>query len=152
MFVGQLVYLLPFMLGPYRDQIQGLWDRASELFGSVAAKRGLAAGEAIEELHMLRELVIRDLYRDPPLGGTVPLSLREILRLNRALDRAVTHASVGHTDAMFFQFFEGDGVSGMLSGDDVAKEAEAQLAIIRDEVRDILDRGALRPSVPRRGN
>jgi hypothetical protein len=152
LFVVQLVYLLPFLLGPYRDQIKGLWDRAAALFGSVAAKRGLAAGEAIEELHMLRELVIRDLYRDPPMGGGVPLSLREILRLNRALDRAVTHASVGHTDAMFFQFFEGDGVAGILSGDDVAAEAEAQLVAIGDEVREILSHAATRSPSVGRGN
>ena len=105
-FARQLVGMLPLMLGPHRDQIRPLWVRGFELFGAVAAKRGLAAGEAIEEVHLLRELVIRDLYKEPPMGGTVPLSLREVLRLNRALDRAVTHASVGHTDALFFEFFE----------------------------------------------
>lgn len=152
LFVLQLVYLLPFLLGPYRDQMQELWDRAAGLFGSVAAKRGLAAGEAIEELHMLRELVIRDLYRDPPMGGGVPLSLREILRLNRALDRAVAHASVGHMDAMFFQFFEGDGVVSILSGDGVAAEAEAQLSVIGDEVREILSHAAARAPSAGRGN
>jgi hypothetical protein len=142
MFVAQLVYMLPFLMGPYRDQMQPLRDRAAELFGAIAANRGLAAGEAVEEMHILRDLVIRDLYRDPPLGGTVPLSLREILRLNRALDRGVTHASVGHTDAMFFQFFQADGSAGLLSGDDVAEEAEAQLAVIRDEVKEILEHAA----------
>ncbi|MDA0328925.1 MAG: hypothetical protein O2958_07955 [Gemmatimonadetes bacterium] len=138
MFVDQLVGLLPPLLGPFRDQIQPLWDRSAELFGSVAAKRGLAAGEAIEELHILRELVIRDLYRDPPLGGRVPLSLREILRLNRALDRAVTHASVGHLDAMFFEFFETDDPKILLSGDDVADEASSQLRSIQSEVDAVL--------------
>ena len=138
MFAEQVVDLLPSMLGPQRDQIQPLWDRGAELFGAVAAKRGLAAGEAIEELHILRELVIRDLYRDPPPDGSVPLSLREILRLNRALDRAVTHASVGHTDALFFEFFEGAEGGSLLHGDDVAAEAERQLVAIRDEVRLIL--------------
>lgn len=138
MFIDQLVGLLPPLLGPFRDRIQPLWDRSAELFGSVAAKRGLAAGEAIEELHILRELVIRDLYRDPPLGGTVPLSLREILRLNRALDRAVTHASVGHMDAMFFEFFETDDPKILLSGDDVADEAASQLRSIQNEVDNVL--------------
>lgn len=137
-FVFELVSMLPSLLGPYRDQIQPLWIRASELFGSMAAKRGLAAGEVIEEFHILRELVILDLYRDPPLGGRLPLSLREVLRLNRALDRGVTHASVGHTDAMFFQFFEEDSDSVTMSGAEVAAEAEAQLEVIRHELEEIL--------------
>jgi hypothetical protein len=134
LFAERLVHLLPLMLGPNREQIQPLWDRGFALFGAVAAKRGLAAGEVIDELHLLRELVIRDLYKDPPMGGTIPLSLREVLRLNRALDRAVTHASVGHTDALFFEFFETEGAP-LLSGDDVIAEAEAQLDGIADEVR-----------------
>jgi hypothetical protein len=138
-FAELLVGLLPLMLGPHRDQITPLWDRTAELYGAVAAKRGLAAGEAIEEVHQLRELVIRDLYRDPPLGGRVPLSLREILRLSRALDRAVTHVSVGHTDALFFEFFGSDGGRSLLSGDDVVAEAGAQLESISQEVRRIVD-------------
>lgn len=136
-FAFEIVGLLPMMLGPHRAQIQPVWDRAAELFGAVAAKRGLAAGEAVEELHELRELVIRDLYRDPPPEGSVPLSLREILRLNRALDRAVTHASVGHTDALFFEFFEGTAGKSLL-GEDVAREARDQLDTIRGEVQLIL--------------
>jgi hypothetical protein len=142
MFVIELVYLLPFVMGRYRDQMRPLWDCVSELFGSIAAKRGLAAGEAIEEIHILRELVIRDLYRDPPLGGHVPLSLREILRLTRALDRCVTHASVGHTDAMFFQFFGGEEAIDAVSDVDVAAEAEAQLETVRGQVQEILEHAA----------
>lgn len=139
LFARLIVHMLPLMIGPYRDQIQSLWDRAAELYGAVAAKRGLAAGEAIEELHILRELVVRELYRDPPGSGSVPLSLREFLRLNRSLDRAVTHTSVGHTDALFFQFFEVDaGASAVLSGHDVAGEAESQLAALRAEMGEIL--------------
>jgi hypothetical protein len=139
MFAEGLLDLLPLLLGPFREQVRPLWTRGAELFGAVAAKRGLAAGEAIEELHILRELVIRDLYRDPPPEGSVPLSLREILRLNRALDRAVTYASVGHTDALFFEFFEGEAGASLLSGDDVAAEAESQLTAIREEVSRIVD-------------
>ena len=132
-FARQLVSMLPLMLGPHRDQIRPLWIRGFELLGAVAAKRGLAAGEAIEEVHLLREFVIRDLYRDPPMGGAVPLSLREVLRLNRALDRAVTHASVGHTDALFFEFFEAEGAA-LLPGNDIAAEVSEQLGAIGHEV------------------
>lgn len=139
LFARQLVGLLPEMIGPYRAQLEPLWDRAAELYGGIAAKRGLASGEAIDELHVLRELVIRELYRHPPGDCSVPLMLREFLRLNRCLDRAVTHISVGHTDALFFQFFEGDGVGApVLSGDEVAEEAEKQLSEIRLEAEHIL--------------
>jgi hypothetical protein len=141
-FAELIVELLPLMLGPHRDQIQPLWDRASALFGAIAARRGLAAGEVIEELHVLRELVIRDLYRDPPAGGSVRLSLREILRMNRALDRAVTHASVGHTDALFFEFFESEGERDTRSRDEALSEARSQLEQISFEVDDILEHAA----------
>lgn len=153
LFAQQLVGMLPEMIGPYRDQIQPLWDRTAELYGALAAKRGLAAGEAIEELHVLRELVVRELYRHPPGNCAVPRMLREFLRLNRSLDRAVTHTSVGHTDALFFQFFEGDGVSApVLSGDEVADEAERQLAEIRAEGEDILRQAPWNGGSGARGN
>ena len=50
----------------------------------------------------------------------------------------MTHASIGHTDAMFFQFFEGDGAKSLLRGDDVAVEAGQQLASLSDEVASVL--------------
>lgn len=133
-FVQELVGMLPLLLGPHRELVLPLWTRVCELFGTVAAKRGLAAGEVIEEFHLLRELVIRDLYRDPPLDGKVPLALREVLRLSRALDRAVTHASVGHTDAMFFEFFEADRDSQAPGEVGIAAEATSQLDLIHEEL------------------
>lgn len=138
-FTLQLTGFLPWMLGPYRDLIEPLWIRTSELFGSIAARRGLAAGEVIEEFQVLRELVIRDLYRDPPLGGRLPLSLREILRLNRGIDRGVTHASVGHTDAMFFEFFETERPVDP-SGEALVQEVLDQLSVISDEMEQIVGR------------
>lgn len=137
-FTLRLVRFLPWMLGPYREMTEPLWIRASELFGSVAARRGLAAGEVIEEFQILRELVIRDLYRDPPLDGTLPLALREILRLNRGIDRGITHASVGHTDAMFFEFFETDREVDR-NPDALAREVLDQLGMISDEAEQILE-------------
>ena len=138
-FTTHLVRFLPWMLGPYREVVEPLWIRASELFGSVAARRGLAAGEVIEEFQILRELVIRDLYRDPPLGGRLPLSLREILRLNRGIDRGVTHASVGHTDAMFFQFFESDGALSV-SGENLLAEVREQVRVNSEELDVVVGR------------
>ena len=136
-FTRHLPRFLPWMLGPYREMVDPLWIKSSEFFGSVAARRGLAAGEVIEEFQLLRELVIRDLYRDPPLGGRLPLSLREILRLNRGIDRGVTHASVGHTDALFFQFFEGEGTPP-LDPADLSEEVLDQLATMSRELDEVV--------------
>ncbi len=137
-FAEVLVPVLPVMMGPYRLQVEPLWDRGWSLFGAVGAKRGLAAGEIVEELQMLREQVIRELYRNPPLGGAAPLPLRELLRLTRALDRAVTHASVGHTDALFFDFFGEDGGTPLLSGADVATEAKHQIDELERELQEMI--------------
>ena len=135
--IDDLTYLLaaflPSLLGPLRREVRPIWDRCSELFGATAAQRGLAAGEVIEELQVLRELVIRELYRDPPMGGQVPLSLREILQLNRAIDRAVTHGSVGHTDALFFELFEKGEARDPVPPATLAEEVRQQLGAIRAE-------------------
>lgn len=139
-FAEELILVLPLLIGPAREVIRPLWDRLAELYGVLAAKRGLAAGEVIEELHALRELVILDLYRDPPSVDVGPLPLREILRLNRGLDRAVALASVGHTDALFFEFFGGEDQPGNLAGHDTAAEAEAQLDQILTHVADAVRR------------
>ena len=81
-------------------------------------------------------LVICDRYREPTLGGTVPLSLREILELNRSLDRAATHASVVHTDPLFFSSEDG---KPLLSGDDVASKVVIQLEQISSEVASVVE-------------
>jgi hypothetical protein len=139
-FLTLLASFLPALLGPHRDHVEPVWIRTSELFGAVAARRGLAAGEVIEELQILREAVIRLLYQDPPLGGRLRLSLREVLRLNRALDTGVTHASVGHTDAMFFSLFEGSGIPDAPPTDELMAELRTQLDGVRAELREILGR------------
>ena len=137
-FLGLLAGFLPGMLGPYRDQVEPIWTRTSELFGAVAAKRGLAAGEVIEEFQILREVVIRLLYQDPPLAGRAPVSLREILRLSRAIDMGVTHASVGHTDALFFSLFEGSGIPETPPTPELVQELREELEGIRQELRQVL--------------
>jgi AcrR family transcriptional regulator len=135
-FVRLLVTFLPAMLGPYRDQVEPLWVRGAELFGNVAARRGLAAGEVIEEFQILREAVIRMLYQEPPLDGRARISLRDVLRLNRAIDRGVTHASVGHTDALFFSLFEGSGVPDVPPTAELKAEIQSQLDTLRSELAD----------------
>ena len=95
----------------------------------------------IEEFQLLRELVIRELYRDPPHGGRRPLSLPETLRLNRALDQAVTHGSIGHTDALFYNLLERDA-GGAPPSMSIAAEAESQLQQIRAELLEIVGRAS----------
>jgi hypothetical protein len=135
-FFALLTAMLPASFGPYRSQIEPLWLQVSELFGSVAARRGLAAGEAVDEFQILREVLIRELYTEPPAGG-VPLSLRDLLRLNRIIDRGVTQASIGHADALFFALFQGSGVPEHLD-DDVQLEVSQQLDGIDQEFRAVM--------------
>jgi hypothetical protein len=136
-FFKLLTSMLPASLGPYREQVEPLWLQASELFGSVAAQRGLAAGEGVDEFQILREVLIRELYAEPPAGGQVPIPLRELLRLNRLIDRGVSRASVGHADVLFFALFQGSGVPEHLS-DEVRQEVTAQLEAIGEEFRTVM--------------
>lgn len=131
-FLRFFLNLLPNTLGPYRDSVDPIWDRSAELFGSFAANRGLAAGEVIEEVQILREAIIRCLFQDPPLGAAGAMGLREILRLNSVVDRLVLHASIGHTDALFFALFQGSGSPETLS-DDVRWELREQLQALSSE-------------------
>lgn len=135
-FLELFMELLPACLGPLRNQVDPLWSQTAELFGSFAAQRGLAAGEVIEEFQVLREAVIRLLWADPPAMGSSRTALREALRLNRVVDRGVTQASVGHTDALFFALFQGSGVPESLT-DDVRYEIREQLQAVRAEADEI---------------
>jgi hypothetical protein len=131
-FFQLLVSLLRDSLGPQREQVDVLWRQTAELYGNVGSMRGLAAGEVIEEFQVLRESLIRLLYADPPWGGRVRVSLREILGLNRFVDRGVTHSSIGHTDSLFFAHFQGTGVPERLTPG-LVDEVREQLAGIRTE-------------------
>jgi len=135
-FVARFAGLLPWMVGPHASHVHPLWNRAAELFGAMSAKRGLAAGEVIEEFQILRHLLIRTLFRDPPREG--PLSLRDILRLNRIVDSGVTYASVGHTDALFFQYLEAQDAPVQASPEEIIDEADRQLAMIEEELGQIV--------------
>ena len=138
-FFDLTLLLLPGCMGPLKAQYEPLFRELSELYGSVGAMRGLAAGEIIEEMQQLRELLIRQLFVDPPRVRAPALFVREVLRLNRLVDRGVTYASVGHTDAMFFALFQGTGAPAQLN-DELLDEVEDQLQTIRrtcDELRSL---------------
>lgn len=136
-FYDLFLRLLPACLGPYRSQFVPLFRTLAELYGSVGAARGLAAGEIIEEVQILRDLLIRRLFAEPPQFKRAPVLLREILRLNRMVDRSVTYASVGHTDAMFFTLFQGSGVPAVLS-DELREELNEQLDEIEKDSEELL--------------
>jgi hypothetical protein len=133
-FLDLFLGVLPLTLGPLRSQAETLWIQTAQLFGSFAAQRGLAAGEVIEEFQLLRESIIRLLWASPPVAAPNRMALREVLRLNRVIDSGVTHASVGHTDVLFFALFQGSGVPETLT-DDARYEVLQQLHAIEAEVR-----------------
>ncbi len=108
-FCRGLVSFLPDMLTPIRTEIVPLWSECAELYGSVAARRGLSAGEVIEEFHLLREVILMMMFERPPVRSGAALPFRDVLLLNRALDIGVTQASVGHTDLLFFSLLHGSG-------------------------------------------
>ena len=135
-FFDLLLDMLPHVLGPYKNEIEPLWLQAAALFGSMASQRGLAAGEVVDEFQGLRDAVIRFLYAEPPVKGPQRISLRDLLRVNRFIDRGVAQASVGHTDALFFALFQGNGVSEGLTAVNV-EEIREQLSGIREEFQKV---------------
>lgn len=131
-----LINLLIETAGPMRRAALELWLQASEGYGRTAAERGLAAGEVVEELQHLRELLIRHLSE---LIAAMParVSMAAVLRLNRILDSGITHAVVGYTDALVETLFAQRGVPVGASGtteDDIVQrlaQLEAELEQLR---------------------
>jgi hypothetical protein len=104
-----LIDILIRMTGPVRRQAALLWFDACEHFGQVAASRGLAAGEVVEELQHLRELLIRHLS-DIIAALPARYSLATVLRLNRQVDHGIARAVVGYTDALVETLLHQNGV------------------------------------------
>lgn len=137
-FITLLTRFPPFFLSPYRSHVEPLWAQLAELYGSVAAMRGLAAGEVIEEFQLLREEIIRLFHDVPPVRQLDRLALRDVLLVNRVVDLGVTHASIGHTDALFFALFQGSGVANHLT-DEQEAEVREQLGSIASELDDVAE-------------
>ena len=135
--IGDFLHLLTSLLAPglgaFREQVEAILQQAAELYGNLGAHRGLAAGEAVEEVQLLRRVLLRFLYTLLPGGGSTGVSLRDLLQLNRLVDLGVTYASVGHTDTLFFNLFHGTGVSGTLTPELLA-EVREQVAGAWDEL------------------
>ena len=132
-FLRLLASLVPKAVGGHRSVVAPTWKKAAELYGSLGAQRGLAAGEIVEEFQVLREAVIRLSFESPPARFGAAFSLGDALGLNRFLDSGVTHASIGHTDALFFAMFHGSGVPRIPTAQLVA-EVDEQLEALEEEL------------------
>jgi len=133
-FLELLTAMIPRSLGQHRVAVCGLWKRAAELFGALGARRGLAAGEVVEEFQIVREAVIRLLFQVPASRQGATVSLSDSVRLSRFIDSGVTHASIGHTDGLFFSMFQGSGVPKVPPAQ-LMLEVEEQLLAIDQELR-----------------
>ena len=127
--------VLTEMVGPMRREANTVWFHVCEHYGRIASARGLAAGEVVEELAYLRELLIRNLA--PVL---VAMRARQgmaiMLRLNRAIDKGIAVAVVGYTDALVVSILpeSDDSIPGRRTPD----PAELKKALI--EIRAELNR------------
>jgi hypothetical protein len=132
-----IVDLLVVMAGPMRREADDAWFAAAELYGRLAALRGLSAGEVVEELQHLRELLARELA-DFFVALPARQQLPTLLRMNRVLDTAVASAVVGYTDALVASMFSREGVPVPTS--DSVQQAIAQIAGLEAEVRLLSER------------
>lgn len=87
------------LTGSMRREIRPIWKRIAEHYGRMGAARGLAAGEIVEEMQYLREVLIR--FLAPVLAPMRPRQgMALLLRLNQLVDSGVAMAVVGYTDAL----------------------------------------------------
>src|SRR5918992_1480219 len=126
------------MVGPLRREVNAVWFHVCEHYGRLGSARGLAAGEVVEELQFLRELLIRNLA--PVL---VAMRARQgmaiMLRLNRVIDKGVAVAVVGYTDALVATLFAQNGVP--LHGTEYDRaEVERQLTALEQELHAVIGR------------
>ncbi|HTO74312.1 MAG TPA: hypothetical protein VMJ30_10835 [Gemmatimonadales bacterium] len=119
-------------VGPMRREVKDLWSRTFEHFGRLAAARGLASGEVVEEVMFLRILLIRNLA--PVL---VRMRNRQamaiIIRLNTVLDQGCATAVVSYTDALVATIFGRNGVPAPDTNLDLG-DIERQLEHLEQEL------------------
>jgi hypothetical protein len=131
--LDDLVSFIPQCLGEHREIAEEAWQQATHLYGSLALQRGLAAGEVVEELQLLREVVFRFLL-EAGGGRILEESLpRDLLILNRVIDQGVVRASVAYIDDLFFAHLQGTGVPEGVTPE-LMEEIEDQLAAFRREL------------------
>jgi hypothetical protein len=136
--LGLLVDVLTETAGPLRRHATELWFTACEVYGQTAAARGLAAGEVVEELQQLRELLIRELSE--PIATLPPRqSIAAVLRLNRTLDRGLAHAVVGYTDALIETLLNRRGVP-LVASEPAEDEVLQRLEHLEEELAELRQR------------
>ena len=121
------------MVGPLRREANTVWFHVCEHYGRIASARGLAAGEVVEELQYLRELLIRNLA---PILVSVRArqGMAIMLRLNRVIDKGIAVAVVGYTDALVATLFSSNGVPALGPYHDHG-EVERQLDSLEQELQ-----------------
>jgi hypothetical protein len=123
--------VLTEMVGPLRREANPVWFHVCEHYGRIASARGLAAGEVVEELSYLRELLTQNLA--PVL---VAMRARQgmaiMLRLNRAIDKGIAVAVVGYTDALIATLFAQNGVPALSIANDFGELGRQLTALERE--------------------
>ncbi len=133
-FLEHLAGLLPGTMGDRREEGEEVWQAATHLYGSLSLRRGLASGEVVEEIQLLREVVLRLLLQEPPIPGFGdPGFSRELLILNRILDLGVVQASVAYLDDLFFAHLQESGIPEPLTPE-LEEEIRRQLSLFRREM------------------
>jgi hypothetical protein len=131
-----LLDVITEMVGPLRREVNGIWLDLCEHYGRIASVRGLAAGEVVDELQYLRELLIRHLA--PVLAAMrARQGMAIMLRLNRVIDKGVAVAVVGYTDALVATLFAQNGVPAAGSEYD-ATEVDRQLEALELKLNTIV--------------
>ena len=134
-----VVNLLAHMTGSMRRETRETWLGATELFGRLAEARGLAAGEVVDELQHLRELLVVELG-DLIVAMPARQQMPAVLRVNRVCDLGVANAVVGYTDALVEKMFGKDGVP--VPTPDSVQELLRQLDPLEADLRLLDERSA----------
>ena len=133
--LGLMIDAMAGLTGPMRREIRPIWKRIAEHYGRLGAARGLAAGEIVEEMQYLREVLIR--FLAPVLAPMRPRQgMALLLRLNQLVDSGVAMAVVGYTDALAATLVTSEDGTGQEIGmnpADIEKQVsgfESELALL----------------------
>jgi hypothetical protein len=131
-----LLDLMAHQAGPLRREVRPIWQRAAEHYGRTASARGLAAGEVVEELLHLRDIMTRHLA---PVVAAMRArqGMAILLRLNRVLDYGVAASVVGYTDALVATLMGANGVPSD-DGQSDAEDVERQLRLLEAELEQLV--------------
>ena len=132
-FLPSLVSFLPSCLDERRGIGEEAWHQATYLYGSLALRRALSAGEVVEEFGILREILLKLLLEDATGCWGDRTFQRDLLALNRLLDQAVVRASVAYVDDLFFAHLQGSGIPEKVT-EELEEETRRQLDGLRADL------------------